>query len=85
MTLDVKFNESDINLSLSPAFGEVSVVTEVVGGELYEGAYEVTPAVKSFDLKTKDKLLVQDLTIHAIPYYEVDNIHKGQTVIIGGN
>lgn len=52
---------------------------------LYEGDYEVTPRVVAQTLETASKSMESDVTIHAIPYYEVDNVHQGQTVIIGGN
>ena len=51
----------------------------------YEGDYEVTPKIVAQTLETANKSLESDVTIHAIPYYEVDNVFKGQTVIIGGN
>ena len=55
-----------------------------VGYDDYTGEYEITPKVNEQELKTKDKHMVKDLLIKAIPYYEVENVYNGQTVIIGG-
>lgn len=56
-------------------------------GELpsYEGGYEVTPKVEAQTLSTANRSMEKDLTVLAIPYYEVDNNQQGQTIIIGGN
>lgn len=51
--------------------------------EPYEGSYSVTPAITEQILETRDKLMVDDLTVQSIPYYETTN-PKGKTVIIGG-
>lgn len=52
---------------------------------LYEGDYDVTPKIVAQTLETANKSMESDVTIQAIPYYEVDNAFQGQTVIIGGN
>lgn len=55
------------------------------GYDNYVGPYEMTPKVTSQTLDTADKHLTDDVTIEAIPYYEVSNSHNGKTIIIGGN
>lgn len=67
--------------------GFITNFGEVVNAEypLYEGEYEVTPKVVPQKLETANRSMETDVTIHAIPYYEVDNAFQGQTVIIGGN
>lgn len=52
---------------------------------LYEGVYEVTPRIVPQILETASRSMESNVTIQAIPYYEVDNVYQGQTVIIGGN
>lgn len=52
--------------------------------DIYDGEYIVTP--KPFieqTLKTKDKLMINDVTVLEIPYYETSNI-SGITIYIGG-
>lgn len=68
--------------------GFVTYLGEVVNTghfPLYEGDYEVTPKVVQQTLETASRSMESDVTIQAIPYYEVDNVFQGQTVIIGGN
>lgn len=55
-----------------------------VGYKDYTGSYEVTPRVDAQTLPTTDRHMVDDVTVQAIPYYEVSNLQKGKTVIIGG-
>lgn len=55
-----------------------------VGYKDYSGSYEVTPRVDAQTLPTTDRHMVDDVTVQAIPYYEVSNLQKGKTVIIGG-
>ena len=58
-----------------------------VGGmiqqESYDGSYEVTPTIGQQILQTKNKMMVNDLTIKSIPYSESDNSAGGITVTIG--
>lgn len=63
-------------------FGQVQTVTEYVGGELYEGEYEVTPQFDEQTLPTKEKVMAADVTIKAIPVYRVSNTSGGITVYI---
>lgn len=53
------------------------------GFEDYIGDYQVTPKVESQSLQTKDKHMVDDVTINAIPYFDVSNEAGGNTVYIG--
>lgn len=55
-----------------------------VSFEAYAGGYVVTPRVEEQVLATHNKRMVDDVTVEAIPYWEVDNTSDGQTVIIGG-
>lgn len=55
-----------------------------VGIENYTGEYTVRPKVEEQVMSTRDKRMTKDVTIEAIPYYEVSN-QNGKTIIIGGN
>lgn len=61
--------------------GQAVVVS--VGGEPYEGEYEVTPKISSQTLATAKKLMKDDVTVKAIPYFDVSNPAGGQTIYIG--
>lgn len=61
-------------------------IREIITGdaiEPYGGEYTVKPTVDDQVLDTKYKVLVDDLTVLAIPYYETTNIADGLTVYIG--
>ena len=57
----------------------------VIGGEVYSGSYDITPKVEAQTLPTRDKVMVDDITIQAIPYYETGNAQGGNTVYIGSD
>lgn len=54
-----------------------------IGGEPYEGEYEVIPKTIDQTLETKKKTMKDDLTVKAIPYYQTSNTAGGYTAIIG--
>lgn len=49
----------------------------------YDGPYEVTPRFHEQTLKTKNKLMTDDVTVEIIPAHEVTNPAGGLTVTIG--
>lgn len=51
--------------------------------EKYQGDYEVTPKVEAQTIPTKDKVLIDDMTIKSIPFFKVSNTTGGNTVFIG--
>lgn len=56
-----------------------------VGGDLYDGEYEVTPStVQKQVLKTAQKIMSKNVTVHKIPYSQTSNLSGGDTVYIGG-
>ena len=65
MRLDVKFSE--ISQTIKANFGEIQTVTDIVGGEPYNGEYEVTPKGYAQTLHTAGKLLNKDITVAEIP------------------
>lgn len=77
--LKVQFSQSR-NL-LDVVFKEFQKAT-VESVERYEGDYNVTPKVEHQTLATKEKFMVDDVTIQAIPFFEVSNPSGGNTVYI---
>lgn len=52
--------------------------------DVYDGEYIVTPIpYDAQTLETKNKVMANDVTVLAIPYYETSNI-SGITIYIGG-
>lgn len=47
----------------------------------YDGPYEVVPTVEAQTLETAYTLLTDDVTVTAVPYYQVSNV-SGDTVYI---
>ena len=83
-----------INVSSGPAvtfrFGQVASPAMSVelgrpvymGGEPYEGPYDVTPKVTAQTLPTAKKLMREDVSVRAIPYFDVSNPAGGNTIYI---
>ncbi len=69
--------------SIDVDFGEIFHAKEYVGGDIYEGSYEVTPSVENQTLATKERVLTDDITILEIPFFSVGNTAGGNTVYIG--
>ena len=56
----------------------------VIDYDIYSGQYSVTPLPNVEQiLRTKDKILANDIIINPIPYAEVSNLAGGKTVTIG--
>ena len=84
MILDVTFEEN--RLEFDTEFGDVVVLTvPVPGGDwvAYDGDYIVTPKTDGQTLETANKVMLNDVTIKAIPYFETSNTSGGSTVYIG--
>ena len=83
-----------INVSSSPSvtfrFGQtdsLAVAVELgrpvyMGGEPYEGPYDVTPKVTAQTLPTAKKLMQEDVSVRAITYFDVSNPAGGNTIYI---
>lgn len=74
------------NQSLIGTISEAALSHEIAPGEyeLYEDAYEVTPAAHSEQtLKTANKALSKDIVVKQIPYRETSNTSNGVTAYIG--
>lgn len=55
---------------------------QFISGEEYSGSYEVKPKVEQQILPTKNKLLIDDMTIKGIEIHRVKNPNGGTTVYI---
>ena len=76
--LDVKFIQTECNFNID--FGEIILVKT---DEVYDGDYNVIPRVYQQVLPTKDKLMIDDVTVEVIPLAKVLNPSNGYTVTIG--
>ena len=58
----------------------------IVAGESkpYEGPYSVIPTFEQRILETKDRALLENVTVEPIPITKTSNTSGGNTVIIGG-
>lgn len=76
----VPLGVSTVNVPL--AIGTATAI-QIIGGEHYDGVYEVTP-LADFEiiLPTQGKILDEDVVVNKIPYYETSN-ESGITVYIG--
>ncbi len=92
MKLKVTFRElsqklpicfGELNQKLPICFEEVQTVTKYIGGEKYEGDYGITPKVEAQTMPTKNKVMIDDVTVKAIPFFNVSNNSGGSTVYIG--
>lgn len=74
----VKFQE--VSAKFTVGFKEVSILPSAPA---YLGPYEITPTVDLQTILTAQKFMTQDMTINAIPFYNVGNTAGGSTVYIG--
>ena len=63
--------------------GPIGVVEADV--PIYDGDYAITPDVDGQTVGTAGKMMRDDLTVEAIPYFDVSNVSGGSTVYIGGS
>lgn len=77
---NVRFDSKD---HFDAKFDSYQAVTIYKDADPYMGAYEVTPKVEAQVLPTAKKLMADDVTVKAIPYYETSNLSDGETVYIG--
>lgn len=89
MKLHIDFNEVDSELDVNfiqtectfnTDFGEVFFIKT---DDVYEGDYNVIPRVYEQVLPTKDKLMLNDVTVEIIPLSKIINLQNGYTVTIG--
>lgn len=83
MKLDAEMQLNTESIQLDVAFADYQEVTIQKEADRYTGEYEITPAIEAQILRTSQKLMKQDVTIKAIPYFETSNDFDGKTVYIG--
>ena len=76
--LEVKFIQTECSFNID--FGEVVFVRT---DDVYDGDYDVIPRVYQQILPTKDKLMLDDVTVEVIPLLETINSANGYTATIG--
>lgn len=76
---DVVFDKEQVAFDVK--FREVHTI--YVGANPYTEEYIVTPKVDQQMLYTKNKIMTDDITVKAIPYFDVGNTSGGSTVYIG--
>lgn len=76
---EVRFDGDDHFDAKFDAYQEVTLYKDA---DPYKGAYVVTPRVEAQVLPTAEKLMADDVTIKAIPIYDVSNTSGGSTVYI---
>ena len=86
--IPLKITEPDtIKLGINEDSESICLKIKEGGGSYpyYTGETRVTPKVKEeTELQTKNRVLLENILVEEIPYYETSNI-KGITFIIGGN
>lgn len=92
MKLNIKFTEVArsfrATFKITPhtfkaRFKGLQPITTYIGGEPYTGDYVITPKVNEQTMKTKDKVMTDNVTIKSIPFFNVSNNSGGSTVYIG--
>lgn len=92
MLINVKFNEQKRKLNigfnenksgLAMKFQNYQRIVDRGDVENYKGEYDITPKTMEQKLKTAQKILVKDVTVKEIPFFEVMNSEGGDTVYIG--
>jgi len=83
----VKFNDVvntfDVDFTSSETFNTIMDQVVKVYPDPYDGDYEVMPTVEdNIVLNTKQKTMLDDVTVKKIPVYEIDNPQGGTTVYI---
>lgn len=66
-------------------FAEFGSTTAIDKSPIYDGDYVVTPKVTEQMLATKDKRMIDDVTVLEIPFYKTINVAGGDTVFIANS
>lgn len=87
MKITLKNALKSVDMSLQPAeklkIGGMAACAWVYELPVYDGAYRVVPkAGKEQVLKTKEKTMIDDVTVEKVPFYEVSNLSGGTTCYI---
>ena len=84
--IEVEVLENDYELDIDETdsfdvFAESAIVIQKLTGDKYEGSYIVEPKTREQILETKDKLLIDNITVMQVPYWQTGNEY-GDTVYI---
>lgn len=78
--INVKFNAN--NVHFDAAFNDIQLVSVTENVEYYTGDYSVIPSPSPVVLPTEHKLMKSDVTVQAIPTFNVGNTSGGTTFYI---
>lgn len=78
---DLQYEESIETLEMDL---ETTYIVNQISGDIYKGTYIVDPSFDEQTFETKNKTMLNDMTVNAIEVSRVSNIQGGTTVYIGG-
>ena len=79
---DIEFHTNTV--SFTPSLDVNISVNDPGQVDKYDGDYEITPLNIDQTVPTRSKYMTDDITVKSVPYFEVENLSKGKTLIIGG-
>ena len=85
ITGKVSLTSNSISGSLTPS-GTISSTLTIHSGDMpvYQGDYQVDPLVNNeVVLRTRSKIMSDDVTIRVVPRYITSNVAGGNTIFIG--
>lgn len=75
--------DMDIRRDDKMSIGGMTANVWIFDAPVYDGAYQVIPSANEVQiLKTKEKTMVDDVTVEKVPYYETSNTAGGMTCYI---
>lgn len=80
MQFRVSFKQSVQKLPVE--FKDVQIIAGDADVERYTGSYEITPKVDAQTMPTAQKFMTDDVTVKAIPIFDVSNDAGGNTIFI---
>ena len=86
MRIKIRFQEERSKFSLSLAQNRLTMMCRLEKAFMpapYIGEYDVTPSFTAQTLQTRNKSMLNDVTVQSIPVSEVTNPQDGITVTIG--
>lgn len=75
-TVSMSIQNKKVSMTIQPA---VCVGTH---GQVYDGSYTIIPKVEEQRIETKNKYMMDDVTINSVPFFSVSNSSGGDTVYI---
>lgn len=81
-TVRVYSSSGHIRVLSKPLSVSVKSGILTASGDVYEGTYVITPTTSEQSMATRHKMMADDVTVHAIPYFETSNDSGGITISI---